>query len=135
MKALLLARLAAGCIFLSEGIQKFLFPAELGVGRFVKIGTPAPPLLAPFVGVVEIVCGTLLIVGLFTRLAAIPLIIDISVAIATTKVPMLSKSGFWATAHEARVDFAVLLICLMLATVGVGPLSLDASRGSKPSSP
>src|SRR3989441_11941700 len=103
MRALLLARLAAGCIFLSEGIQKFLFPAELGVGRFVKIGIPAPQLLAPFVGVVEIVCGALLIVGLITRLAAIPLVIDMIVAITTTKIPMLWKSGFWATAHEARV--------------------------------
>jgi len=135
MRALLLARLAAGCIFLSEGIQKFLFPAELGVGRFVKIGIPAPQLLAPFVGVVEIVCGALLIVGLITRLAAIPLVIDMIVAITTTKIPMLWKSGFWATAHEARVDFAMLLICLMLAIVGPGPLSLNASRGSKTPSP
>ena len=70
-----------GAVFLSEGIQKFLFPAALGVGRFIKIGIPAPQFFAPFVGVVEIVCGTLLIVGLFTRLATIPLIIDISVAI------------------------------------------------------
>jgi putative oxidoreductase len=91
MRALLLARLAAGCIFLSEGIQKFLFPAELGVGRFAKIGLPAPQLLATFVGVVEIVCGALLIIGLVTRLSAIPLVIDMIVAIATTKVPMLSK--------------------------------------------
>lgn len=129
MRALLLARLAAGCIFLSEGIQKFLFPDALGVGRFAKIGLPSPHLLAPFVGVVEIVCGAMLIVGLVTRLAAVPLIIDMLVAIATTKVPMLSKSGFWATAHEARVDFAMLLICVMLAAVGAGPLSLDARRG------
>ena len=135
MRALLLARLAAGCIFLPEGIQKFLFPAELGVGRFVKIGIPALQLLAPFVGVVEIVCGALLIVGLITRLAAIPLVIDMIVAITTTKIPMLWKSGFWATAHEARVDFAMLLICLMLAIVGPGPLSLNASRGSKTPSP
>jgi len=128
MRALLLARLAAGCIFLSEGIQKFLFPEALGVGRFAKIGIPVPHLSAPFVGVVEIVCGTLLIVGLVTRLAAIPLIIDMIVAISTTKVPMLAKSGFWATAHEARVDFAMLLVCIMLALTGPGPLSLDARR-------
>jgi len=128
MRALLLARLAAGCIFLSEGIQKFLFPDALGVGRFVKIGIPVPHLSAPFVGVVEIVCGTLLIVGLFTRLASIPLIIDMIVAISTTKLPMLAKSGFWATAHEARVDFAMLLVCIMLTRTGPGPLSLDARR-------
>jgi len=128
MRALLLARLAAGCIFLSEGIQKFLFPDALGVGRFVKIGIPVPHLSAPFVGVVEIVCGTLLIVDLVTRLASIPLIIDMIVAISTTKLPMLAKSGFWATAHEARVDFAMLLVCIMLTRTGPGPLSLDARR-------
>ncbi len=128
MRALLLARLAAGCIFLSEGIQKFLFPDALGVGRFVKIGIPVPHLSAPFVGVVEIVCGTLLIVGLVTRLASIPLIIDMIIAISATKLPMLAKSGFWATAHEARVDFAMLLVCIMLTRTGPGPLSLDARR-------
>lgn len=131
MKALLLARLAAGCIFVSEGAQKFLFPEALGVGRFVKIGLPAPQLLAPFVGVVEVGCGALLIVGLFTRLAAAPLVVDMLVAIATTKLPLLAKSGFWAAAHEARVDFAMLLICLMLSMTGAGALSLDAARGSK----
>jgi uncharacterized membrane protein YphA (DoxX/SURF4 family) len=79
---------------MSEGIQKFLFPAALGVGQFAKIGIPAPQFFGPFVGVVEIVCGALLILGLFSRLASIPLLIDILVAIATTKIPMLFKSGF-----------------------------------------
>src|ERR1039458_9370200 len=104
-RATLLTRLLVGAVFLSEGIQKFLFPATLGVGRFIKIGIPAPQFFAPFVGVVEIVCGTLLIIGLVTRLATIPLIIDISVAIITTKIPMLSKAGFWSMAHEARTDY------------------------------
>lgn len=83
-----------GWVFLSEGIQKFLFPAALGVGRFAKIGIPPPQFFGPFVGVVEIVCGAPLIVGLLTRLASIPLLIDILVAIATTKLPMLAKAGF-----------------------------------------
>src|ERR1035437_4252020 len=87
--ATILVRLVVGGIFLSEGVQKFLFPDALGVGRFTKIGIPWPEFTAPFVGVVEIVCGSLLILGLLTRLAAIPLIIDISVAILSTKVPML----------------------------------------------
>ena len=74
-RATILIRLLVGAVFLSEGVQKFLFPAALGVGRFTKIGIPAPQFFAPFVGVVEIVCGTLLIVGLVTsvvcdRLAA-----------------------------------------------------------------
>ena len=124
--ATLLIRLAVGCVFLSEGIQKFLFPDQLGVGRFVKIGIPAPQVMAPFVGYVEIVCGALLLLGLFTRLAAIPLIIDMLVAIASTKIPMLVKLGFWAMAHEARVDVSMLMGCLFLLIAGAGPWSLDA---------
>jgi uncharacterized membrane protein YphA (DoxX/SURF4 family) len=115
-----------GWVFLSEGIQKFLYPAALGVGRFEKIGIPAPHLVAPFVGVVEIVCGGLLIVGLVTRLAAIPLLINITVAVATTKVPMLAKVGFWSTMHEARTDFCMFLGLLFLIASGSGKLSLDA---------
>ena len=124
--ATFLIRLMVGWVFLSEGIQKFLFPVALGVGRFAKIGIPAPQFFAPFVGVVEIVCGGLLIIGLITRLASIPLLIDILVAIATTKIPMLSKSGFWATMHEARTDFCMLLGLIFLLIVGSGALSLDS---------
>ena len=124
-KAIILIRFAVGTVFLSEGIQKFLFPAALGIGRFVKIGIPAPTIIAPFVGIVEIVFGGLLILGLLTRLAAIPLLIDISVAIATTKVPMLLKEGFWKTAHEARVDYAMLLGLAFLLISGAGRWSLD----------
>jgi uncharacterized membrane protein YphA (DoxX/SURF4 family) len=123
--ATILIRLLVGAVFFSEGIQKFLFPAALGVGRFIKIGIPAPQFFAPVVGVVEIVCGALLIVGLFTRLATIPLIIDISVAIVTTKIPMLSKSGFWSMAHEARTDYCMLLGLVFLLLVGSGPFSID----------
>src|ERR1035437_5696372 len=115
-----------GAVFLTEGIQKFLFPDALGVGRFTKIGIPAPEIMAPFVGVIEIGCGALLILGLLTRLAAIPLIIDMLVAIATTKIPILLKSGFWAMAHEARTDFAMLLGCVFMLIVGAGSWSFDA---------
>ena len=124
--ATLLVRLLVGGVFLSEGIQKFVYPDALGVGRFAKIGIPAPAVMAPFVGVVETVCGALLIVGLLTRLAAVPLVIDMLVAIATTKIPILVKSGFFAMAHEARTDYAMLLGSLFLVLVGSGPLSVDA---------
>ncbi len=124
--ATLLVRLLVGGVFLSEGIQKFLFPDSLGVGRFVKIGIPAPAVMAPFVGIVEIVCGVLLIVGLLTRLATIPLIVDMFVAVASTKVPILLKGGFWTMAHEARTDYAMLLGSVFLLLVGAGGLSLDA---------
>src|SRR5437016_6486985 len=112
--SVILVRLAVGWVFFSEGVQKFLFAAALGIGRFTKIGIPAPHFFAPFVGVVEIVCGLLLMVGLLTRLAAIPLLIDISVAIVTTKIPMLAKSGFWGMAHESRTDFCMLLGLIFL---------------------
>src|SRR5579862_1224782 len=121
---ILLLRILVGWVFLSEGIQKFLFPAALGVGRFTKIGIPAPSVMAPFVGAVEIVCGTLLIVGLFTKLASIPLLGVISVALATTKVPMLLKQGFWAAMHEARTDFCMLLGLIAILCLGAGSLSL-----------
>lgn len=126
-KSVILIRLIVGWVFLSEGIQKFLFPAALGVGRFVKIGIPDPQILAPFVGVVEILCGSLLIIGLLTRLAAIPLLGVISVAIWTTKIPMLAKQGFWAMAHEARTDFCMVLGLVFLLIAGAGSLSLDAN--------
>jgi uncharacterized membrane protein YphA (DoxX/SURF4 family) len=129
--SVILVRLMVGWVFMSEGIQKFLFPAALGVGRFGKIGIPSPHFFAPFVGVVETVCGLLLIVGLLTRLAAIPLLIDISVAIATTKIPMLMKSGFWAAMHEARTDYCMVLGLLFLIAVGGGVFSVDALLGRR----
>ena len=124
--AVILVRFIVGGVFLSEGVQKFLFPEALGVGRFTKIGLPAPHLLAPFVGFVEIGCGLLILLGLFTRLAAVPLIVDMLVAIATTKVPIFLKSGFWSMAHEARTDYAMFLGLIFFLMVGAGPLSLDA---------
>jgi uncharacterized membrane protein YphA (DoxX/SURF4 family) len=122
---LLLLRFLVGWVFLSEGIQKFLFPTALGVGRFAKIGIPAPQFTGPFVGVVEIVCGTLLIAGLFTTLAVVPLLIDIAVAIATTKIPMLLKQGFWTAMHEGRTDFCMFVGLFAIALLGAGVLSLD----------
>jgi putative oxidoreductase len=125
-RAVIFVRLLVGAVFLSEGIQKFLFADELGVGRFTKIGIPMPEIMAPFVGVVEIVCGALVLFGLLTRLAAIPLIIDMLVAIASTKIPILLERGFWAMAHEARTDWSMLLGSIFLLVVGGGRWSLDA---------
>jgi putative oxidoreductase len=139
--ATVLVRLMTGCVFLSEGIQKFLYPAELAAGRFAKIGIPAPQTMGPFVGGCEIVCGALLIIGLLTRLAAIVLLIDISVAIVSTKIPVLlghgfwsfslmklPRYGFWSMMHEARTDFSMWLGLLFLLIVGAGKkLSFDAT--------
>jgi uncharacterized membrane protein YphA (DoxX/SURF4 family) len=125
-KALLLVRILVGWVFVSEGIQKFVFPAQLGVGRFEKIGIPSPHVMAPFVGSVEIVCGSLLLIGLFTRVAVVPLLGVILVAIATTKLPMIAKTGMWSMLHEARADFSMLLGLVFLLITGAGTLSLDA---------
>jgi putative oxidoreductase len=129
--SVLIIRILVGAVFLSEGIQKFLFPDELGVGRFIKIGIPAPEIMAPFVGVTEIACGSLLILGLLTRPAALVLIINMLVAIATTKVPILLDRGFWSMAHESRTDWSMLLGSLFLLAAGAGPLSLDARVASR----
>ncbi len=124
--SVILIRLTVGLVFLSEGIQKFLYPAELGIGRFSKIGLPSPEFLAPFVGTFEIVCGILITVGLLTRFAVIPTIIIMLVSIASTKIPMLFDKGFWAMTHEARTDWAMLLGSLFLLIVGAGAWSMDA---------
>lgn len=124
-RIVVLIRLMVGAVFLSEGIQKFLFPAVRGAGRFVKIGLPAPEFLAYFVAVFEIVCGILILAGWLTRLAAIPMIINMLVAIGSTKIPILLQSGFWQMAHEARTDFSMLLGAVFLLLTGGGDWSLD----------
>src|SRR4051812_47880563 len=137
--SVVLIRFVVGGVFLSEGIQKFLLPNDLGVARFAKIGIPSPEFTGPFVAGVEIVCGIMILLGLLTRLAAIPLIIDMLVALTATKIPILlghgfwrfsvsklPSYGFWAMAHEARVDFAMLFGSLFLLIVGAGAWSIDA---------
>jgi putative oxidoreductase len=135
--AVLLIRLMVGAVFVSEGIQKFLFPADVGAGRFAKIGFPSPELIAPFVGSFEIACGILLLLGLLTRLAAVPLIVVMLTAIATTKIPILMNDGFWKMAHEARTDWSMLLGLIFIFIVGAGRWSLDAllSRGINKTNP
>jgi uncharacterized membrane protein YphA (DoxX/SURF4 family) len=124
--AVVLIRLMVGAVFLSEGLQKFMFPDQLGVGRFAKIGLPSPELLGPLVGTFEIVCGSLVVLGFATRLAVIPLLAIMAVAIATTKWPMLAERGFWTMAHEARTDWSMSLASLFLLIVGAGSWSVDA---------
>lgn len=142
----LLIRLLVGWVFLVEGILKYLWIEELGVGRFTAIGIPAPHFTAPFVGLVEVVCGALVILGLFTRLAAVLLLIDIGVAIASTKVPILLGHGYWrfslpqlkhyglfSMLHEARTDISMFLGLLFILIVGAGAVAIDAARKPKPS--
>ena len=122
---IILIRLVVGLIFLSEGIQKFLFPELDGTGRFLKIGFSDPAFWACFTGTFEIICGTLMIPGLFTRFATIPLFIIMMTAFVTTKIPILSDKGFWPLAHEYRTDFAMTLSLIFLFLKGGGMWSLD----------
>lgn len=126
---LLLLRLLVGWVFLSEGIQKFLYPAALGAGRFAKIGIPAAHIMGPFVGMVEIVCGALLILGAVTFYATVPLLVVIGVAIAVTKFPLFHHQGFWAAMHEARTDYCMLLGLIAIGCLGAGGFSIDRMRG------
>jgi uncharacterized membrane protein YphA (DoxX/SURF4 family) len=129
--ASLVIRLMVGAVFLSEGIQKFLFPDQLGAGRFMKIGLPMPDVLASLVGTFEIACGSLVLLGLVTRLAVMPLLAIMAVALAATKWPMLADQGFWHMAHESRTDWSMTLGSLYLLIAGAGPWSIDSRLASR----
>lgn len=129
-----LIRLAVGLIFFTQGILKYTDP-HMGVQRFTKIGFPSPDFTAHFVGTFEIGCGLLVLIGLGTRIASLPLLIINLTAIATTKIPELSRpaQGFWFMVSDARTDFAMLMGLLFLLSAGGGRWSAEAwlARGSK----
>ena len=137
--AVILIRVLIGGTFLSEGIQKFLYPNLVGAGRFARIGIPYPEITGPFVGAVEIIAGSLLLLGFATRFAAIVMLVSICVAIISTKLPVflgreiwgfslpkLQRYGVWSVLHEARTDLSMIFCLLFLLVVGAGRLSLDA---------
>jgi uncharacterized membrane protein YphA (DoxX/SURF4 family) len=136
-RSTILIRLMAGGVFLSEGILKFVYVNQ-GVGRFTKLGIPAPDPTAHFVAVLEIVGGLLIMSGLLTRLIAVPFIIEMVVAILSTKIslylgtsplplpPAPPQIGIWAVLHETRSDYAQIMSVLFLLAAGPGPWSLDA---------
>ncbi len=126
-RSVIFIRVAVGLIFLTQGILKYLDP-HMGVLRFARIGFPMPDFTAHFVGAFEIICGILVLIGLLTRLASIPLLIVILTAIATTKIPELfhPNQGFWFMVSDARTDFAMTMSLLFLISVGGGAWSLDA---------
>jgi uncharacterized membrane protein YphA (DoxX/SURF4 family) len=142
LRVLPLIRLMVGGVFLSEGAQKFILPGLRGPGRFAELGVPAPEFFGYGVGLVEVVCGVLLLVGFYTRWAAVPLVL-VAAGTLVTKLPILlghsigpiptpeqSVYGFWALMHAARADWAMLLGALVLALAGAGPRSLDSVRRS-----
>ncbi len=124
-----LIRLAVGLIFFSQGILKYIDP-NMGVARFTRIGFPHPYFTAHFVGTFEVGCGFLVLLGLRTRAAAVPLLIVITTALATTKIPELFRAnqGFWFMVSDARTDFAMFCSLLFLISVGGGAWSLDELR-------
>jgi uncharacterized membrane protein YphA (DoxX/SURF4 family) len=128
---IILIRLMVGSIFISEGIQKFLDPQIRGAGRFIKIDLPAPEFLSYFVASFEVLCGILVLIGLVTSIAAIPLMIIMLVAIGSTKFPILLNDGFWQMAHAARTDFSMLMGSLFLFLNGGGKYSFDDYRASR----
>jgi uncharacterized membrane protein YphA (DoxX/SURF4 family) len=143
-KTTILIRLMVGVVFLSEGIQKFLYPAARGVGRFEKMGFPNPEFWGNFVGVFEIVGGAFLLMGLLTRVAALAMLVNMTVAIVVTKIPIafgesfgpfvlrdLDSYGFWPMLHEMRTDFAMWLGSLFLFIKGGGIWSVDQKINSK----
>lgn len=143
LRVLPLVRLMVGIVFVSEGLQKFIFPVLRGPGRFNELGFPAPEFFGYGVGLTEVLCGTLVLIGLYTRWASVPLTVIMVGALMITKLPILlghgfgpfmippqEHYGFWAMLHAARVDWALLLGTLVLALAGAGPRSLDSFRKS-----
>jgi uncharacterized membrane protein YphA (DoxX/SURF4 family) len=124
-KRTVLVRIAVGLVFLTEGIQKYMFPDLLGTGRFLTIGFSNPAFWAYFTGTFEIICGALIIAGLITRLAAIPLTIIMITAFITTKWPILIHKGFWPFAHEYRTDYVMTVLLVYLLVYGAGAWSID----------
>lgn len=124
-RSFILIRVIVGLVFLSEGIQKFLYPDIVGAGRFESIGIDYATFFSYFVAVFEISCGILVLVGLLTRIAVIPLLIIMLTAISTTKIPILASQGFWFMAHAARTDFAMTLLLIFLLIYGPGKYSVD----------
>lgn len=125
----LIPRLVVGLVFFSEGIQKFLFPEVVGVGRFESIGFENAEFLAYLVATAEVIFGLLVIVGLLVRLTALPLLIIMAVAIVTTKIPKLFNDGFWTMAHDSRTDFAMTMLLIYLVIYGAGRWSFDKYFG------
>ncbi len=140
--SVILLRLMAGGVFFWEGILKFVYTNQ-GVGRFTKLGIPFPEPTAHFVAVLEIVGGLLLVSGFLTRLIAIPFVIEMIVAILSTKIslylgtsplPLPSvppQVGIWAVLHEVRSDYAQIMTVLFLLFVGPGRWSIDAMLAKK----
>lgn len=131
-------RLSLAGVFIFEGYQKLAFPSILGAGRFERIGIPSPEFLGPLVGVLELLAGIMFLVGYASRVAAIPIIVIMIVAIISTKIPILLGREWWifslrdldrygilSFTHETRTDWAMLMGAIFMLLSGSGRWSLD----------
>jgi uncharacterized membrane protein YphA (DoxX/SURF4 family) len=130
--AIIFIRLAVGLIFLTQGVLKYIDP-HTGLLRFTRIGFPFPGFTAHLVGAFEIACGSMVLIGILTRIAAVPLLVIILTAIATTKIPELFRpnQGAWFMVSDARTDFAMTMCLLFLLAAGAGRWSLDGWMGRR----
>lgn len=125
-KSTILIRMVVGLVFISEGLQKFFLPEIRGVGRFKEIDIPIPEFSAYFVASFEIICGLFIIIGFLTRIASIPTLIIMAVAILTTKTQVYTNEGFWEMMHSSRTDWAMFIGSLFLIIKGSGDFSVDS---------
>lgn len=123
--ATVIIRTIVGYIFIAEGLQKFLYSDTLGVGRFLKIGIPYAEIAAPFVGVCEVVLGSMILFGVLTRLSVLPQIVIVFVALATTQLSLLTSQGLLPFTHEARNDLLMLFGLIFLLKKGAGAYYVD----------
>lgn len=136
-RSILLLRVMAGGVFFWEGILKFVY-ANQGIGRFTKLGMPFPHFTTDFVALLEIIGGLLVLSGFLTRWISVPFIVEMIVAILSTKIslylgtyplplpPAPPRIGMWAVLHEVRSEYAQMLVVAFLLINGPGRWSLDA---------
>lgn len=125
MGAVLIVRIIMGYVFLVAGLQKFIFPDDMGPGRFEEMGYAFPAFTAYFVGFFETAGAILILIGLATRFAAVPIFVIMLTAIVTTKFPVLADDGFWSFAHALRLDFSMLMCALFIWMAGADKRSMD----------
>lgn len=124
-RSTIIIRFIVGYVFIMEGIQKFVYSESLGIGRFEKIGIPFPEIMAPFVGTCEIVFGSFILIGFFTRFATIPQIIIMLTALGTTKISILLEKGLLTFSHDSRNDLLMLFGLIFILIKGAGAFSVD----------
>lgn len=124
-KTFLLIRVMVGFYFLIGGVLKFMYPELQNAGYFANLGISPADTIANIISTIEIICGLMILIGLFTRIATIPLLIAISITVLVGKSPILFEEGFWLMAHISRIDFAMFMGCIFLLINGSGFWSAD----------